>query len=228
MESSSEGIMKMRRLASMLGSAALFAVLALAADDGDKIPTTKVPLVLRYSDPPNTAIVTLPGPPPEPVSDRRTTVVPDAPRARDLDEARPVLRRTKREYPDGFEEDSPKFMQAKIGEWREFDVLDLLGKPLRQRLAFDDDGKENGLVYAFADPTGRYKEFELDFDGDTGALRTVFIYPVKMTWNECRLTYGADTSAADAAKGRKFYSYLNRRMDVLVDPGGKVISLGLY
>jgi hypothetical protein len=59
-------------------------------------------------------------------------------------------------------------------------------------------------------------------------LRTVFVYPAKMTWNECRLTYGADISAADAPKGRKFYSYLNRRMDVLVDSGGKVISLGLY
>ena len=120
------------------------------------------------------------------------------------------------------------FSEAKIGDWREFEVLDLLGTPLRQRTAFDDDGKENGLVYAFADPTGRYKEFELDFAGDTGALRTVFVYPVKMTWNECRLTYGADISAADAAKGRKFYSYLNRRMDVLVDAAGKVISLGLY
>jgi hypothetical protein len=220
--------MKMRRLALMLGSAALFAVLALAADDGGKISTSKVPLVLRNPDPPNTAVVTLPGPPPEPVADQRTTVVPDAPRARDLDEARPVLRRTKREYPEGFEQDSPKFMQAKIGEWREFDVDDLLGKPLRQRPAFDDDGKENGLVYAFADPTGRYKEFELDFASDTGELRTVFVYPVKMTWNDCRLAYGPDVSAADAAKGRKFYSYLNRRLDVLVDAAGKVISLGLY
>ena len=84
------------------------------------------------------------------------------------------------------------------------------------------------MVYAFADPTGHNKEFELDFAGDTGALRTVFVYPVKMTWNECRQTYGADISAADAPKGRKFYSYLNRRMDVLVDAAGKVISFGLY
>jgi hypothetical protein len=227
MESSIEGIMKMRRLASMLGPV-LFAALTLAADDGGKIPTSKVPLVLRYPDTPNTAVVTLPGPPPEPVAVQHATVAPDAPRARDLDEARPVLRRTKREYPEGFEQDSPKFLQAKIGEWREFDVHDLLDKPLRQRPAFDDDGKENGLVYAFADPTGRYKEFELDFAGDTGALRTVFVYPVKMTWNECRQTYGPDVSAADAAKGRKFYSYLNRRMDVLVDSAGKVISFGLY
>jgi hypothetical protein len=220
--------MKMRRLGSVLCAAAVFGAVALAADDGGKISISKLPLVLRFPDAPNSAIVTLPGPPPEPVPVQRNIVTPDAPRTRDLDEARPLLRRTKREYPEGFEQDSPKFLQSKIGEWREFDVHDLLDKPLRQRPAFDDDGKENGLVYAFADPTGRYKEFELDFDGDSGALRTVFVYPAKMTWNECRLMYGADTSAADAAKGRKFYSYLNRRMDVLVDFTGKVISLGLY
>ena len=34
--------------------------------------------------------------------------------------------------------------------------------------------------------------------------------------------------AATAAQGRHFYSYLNRRLDVLVDNAGKVISLGLY
>jgi len=37
-----------------------------------------------------------------------------------------------------------------------------------------------------------------------------------------------DVSAADAPQGRKFYSYANRRLDVLVDAQGKVISLGLY
>ena len=220
--------MKMRRLALMLGAVALFAALALAADDGDKKPVSPIPLVLRSFDTPNSAIVTLPGPPPEPVAAPPATVAPDSARALALDEARPFLRRTKREYPTGFEEDSAKFLQAKIGDWREFEVHDLLGKALRQRPSFDDDGAENGLVYAFADPTGRNKEFELDFAGDTGALRTVFVYPAKMTWNECRQIYGADINAADAPKGRKFYSYLNRRMDVLVDVAGKVVSFGLY
>ena len=34
--------------------------------------------------------------------------------------------------------------------------------------------------------TGRYKELELDFANETGALRGVFAYPWKMTWQECR------------------------------------------
>ena len=98
----------------------------------------------------------------------------------------------------------------------------------KQRPSFDDNQKENGVIYAFQDPTNRYRQLELDFDGETGALRTVFVYPWKMTWQDCRKVFGANVSAATAAQGRHFYSYLNRRLDVLVDNAGKVISLGLY
>jgi hypothetical protein len=34
--------------------------------------------------------------------------------------------------------------------------------------------------------------------------------------------------ATNARKGRSFYSYPERRVDVLVEPSGKVVSLGLY
>jgi hypothetical protein len=49
-----------------------------------------------------------------------------------------------------------------------------------------------------------------------------------MTWQDCRRQWGGEVSATEAAKGRKFYSYVDRRLDVLVDSAGKVISLGLY
>jgi hypothetical protein len=49
-----------------------------------------------------------------------------------------------------------------------------------------------------------------------------------MTWEECRGLWGANVLARKANQGRTFYSYLNRRLDVLVDRTGKVISLGLY
>jgi len=61
-----------------------------------------------------------------------------------------------------------------------------------------------------------------------GALRAVFMYPAQMTWKECRRLWGMNVNATEAGKGRTFYSYNNRHLDVLVDPDGKVISLGLY
>jgi len=220
--------MMTRRLFSIFASAAAFAGLALAADDGVNRKAVD-PVVLRHSEPPDNVIVHLPGPPPEPVAAAPAVAEAATVPAKTPEESRPFLKRIKRDYPPGFEEDSPKFLQEQIGQWKEFDVPDLLGQPLRQRPAFDNAGKENGVIYAFADPTGRYKEFELDFAADTGDLRTVFVYPIQLTWQACRQLYGASvTAASDLPKGRKFYSYLNRRMDVLVDADGAVISLGLY
>jgi hypothetical protein len=131
--------------------------------------------------------------------------------------------------PPDFERDSAIYCQKRIGEWTEPDVYNLFGDPLRQRAAPGDGKKEDsGRILAFSDPTGRYREIELDFAPDTGLLRSVFVYPWQMTWNDCRRLWDGDVSSTQANKGRKFYSYLNRRLDVLVDPAGKVISFGLY
>ena len=144
------------------------------------------------------------------------------------DDQPPVLRRAARLYPAGFDTDSARFCQAMIGVWREADASALLGEATRQRLALAEDLSETGLIFAFADPTGRYQELELDFSNETGVLRGVFAYPWSLTWEKCRGLWGARVLARKANLGRTFYSYLNRRLDVLVDQTGKVISLGLY
>jgi len=56
----------------------------------------------------------------------------------------------------------------------------------------------------------------------------VFAYPNQMTWDDCRKLWGGNVNTTRTKNGRTFYSYLNRKLDVLVDHGGKVISLGLY
>ena len=65
-------------------------------------------------------------------------------------------------------------------------------------------------------------------DSDRPLLRTVIVYPWKMTWMDCRKRWGAAVETTAANKGRTFYSYTNRRLDVLVDQTGNVISFGLY
>ena len=223
-----------------------------AADNNTRVgarPT--VPPVLRKTEPDDNHFVMLPGrapapapaPPPAPApvkaftppvspSPAKTVEVavrhePPPPELKDP--GRPILRRAPRPiYPDEFEKDSGLFCQRQIGQWKQAEALELLGAPSGDRPAYDDNNGVNGHILAFSDPTNRYKQLELDFDGQTGMLRTVFAYPWKMTWQDCRRQWGANVSAADANKGRKFYSYLNRRLDVLVDAAGKVISIGLY
>ena len=169
-------------------------------------------------------VVTLPGSPaPIAAAPQAEPRIPPA-----SDDGPPVLRRAPRLRPAGFDRDSALFCQAMIGKWTETDASALLGEATRQRLALGEDKSQTGLIFAFADPTGRYQELELDFSNETGVLRGVFAYPWEMTWEDCRGRWGARVLARKANLGRTFYSYLNRRLDILVDHTGKVISLGLY
>jgi hypothetical protein len=189
-----------------------------------------LPRVLRQTEPADDVVVTLPGPPAKPVAAapvvRAATIVVPAPPPPDLE--RPILRRPKSNLPDDFEKDSAAYLHERLGIWNEAAARGLLGEPTGSRPAYDDGKTVNGRIYAFSDPTGRYKQMELDFDGKSGHLRTVFVYPYTMTWQDCRRTFGMKVRATQANKGRIFYSYVDRRLDVLVDPGGKVISLGMY
>jgi hypothetical protein len=203
---------------------------AQAIQATEKSASVTVAPVLRIFEPLDNVVVTLPGQTPA-----AGTVVPKvmpttevhlAPPAPDPD--RPLLRRPKREYPPEFEHDSADYLNQQIGIWQQVDAQGLLGDPQGQRSSFADDQTVNGQIVAFADPTARYKQLELDFDRETGLLRTLFVYPNAMTWQDCRHEFGVNVRSTQANKGRTFYSYLDRRLDVLVDSAGKVISLGMY
>jgi hypothetical protein len=222
--------------------------MAQDGDPGDRPPAGSVvrPPVLSNAEtsdsievmlpggsvPPRVALPTPPAPAASP-SPVRAAIVPPPDRPAELarpdPDHRPVLRRAPRPVlPAEFERDSAAFTQKLIGAWTEADAYNLFGDSLRQRPSYGDDGVENGRIVAYSDPTGRYRELELDFTKENGTLRTVFVYPWKLTWDQCRRQWGGNVQATTANKGRKFYSYVDRRLDVLVDPSGVVISLGLY
>ena len=200
------------------------ATLCGGSEDDSSAPRS-IPPVLRNQDPEANVIVRLPGPAPAPVPAVASPARPAAPQPSPDDPPRPLLRHI---YPASFQEDSASFCHSMIGQWTEQDARFLLGEPVRQRPAFDDQGTGNGTIFAFSDPTSRYREIELDFDNVAGALRTVFVYPFHLTWQEARRRWGAKVNEAAANNGRRFYSYADRRLDVLVDRAGNVISFGLY
>jgi hypothetical protein len=204
--------------------------------------TRQLPPVLRSSEAPDSGQITLPGPPPAAPAVKKIAGVPPvaklAPLPRTLVEDAaprqslplPAVAAVPPK-PDPLVEigrEVAAYCQKQIGHWKPGDARKLLGEPKRRRPAYDEKKAVNGTIYAFADPTNKYKELELDFDLKSGSLRTVFAYPPRLTWQECHRLWNGPVAAADAAQGRKFYSYTNRRLDVLVDPAGKVISLGWY
>jgi hypothetical protein len=123
--------------------------------------------------------------------------------------------------------ESAIYLQRRLGVWQEADAKKILGEPRRQREALEQ-GTVTGAIQAFADPTSRYREFELLFDRQTKAMRAVYIYPWHMTWSECRQLWGGDVNSTRLANGNLFHSYRTRRLDVLVDKTGAVINLGIY
>jgi hypothetical protein len=208
---------------------------AAVAEPDSRTVSVSAP-VPRASEPADTMVVRLPGPPSRPAASQplpppraaapEVASIPNPPPA---PAAAPTLP-TKPPYPEELEKDSALYCQRRIGRWKEIEALALFGDPSRRRAASDDDGSDgsDGHIIAFPDPTGHYKELELDFDRSTGLLRTVFAYPRELSWTECRRTFGTQVTTTGANQGRAFHSYVNRRLDVLVDSTGRVISLGLY
>jgi hypothetical protein len=233
MEPSSLAKARGTRLYEAMRTLLVFALISLSqpvwsADD------SKVPPVLRTSESTDSVVVTLPGAPanvhtlpaqpPEPVAppvDQPPAPEPSAPKTAIELNKRSLL-------PPDLQREVAIFCQKLIGQWTEEDAEQIFGKPLRTRSSFSENKAVNGKIYAFVDPTGRYRELELDFDQGSGTLRTVFAYPKQMTWKDCQKRWNGEVAEADARQGRMFYSYLNRRLDVLVDARGRVISLGLY
>ena len=207
--------MKNLQMLGMFAATAVVLPLGLAAGLSDGGGTRGgvapfVPPVLREAEAPDSAVVSLPVPP----------EIKEGPA--------PVLRHATPAFPAEFMQDSVAFLRSHLGEWQASEAIALLGASTRQRPSYDDDGKPNGAIYAFTDPLHRYREYELDFEGATGKLRTIFVYPLKMSWRDCRKVYGSSVSTTSAGNGRAFHSYVDRRLDVLVDASGNVISLGIY
>ena len=226
-------------MAAVVGTGAA-ADRAAASPEGPGTTPKSAP-VLRPLEPADSGQVMLPGPPPTAPAPKPVTAPPAAkvapPPAKHVEDA--VLRRPLAPpvvpvapvKPSPLAEIGPEvaaYCQKQIGHWKEGDARKLLGEPRRHRSAYDEKHVVNGTIYSFADPTNKYKELELDFDQKSGALRTVFVYPPRLSWQDCRRLWNGPVASADAPQGRKFYSYTNRRLDVLVDPAGQVISLGWY
>ena len=123
---------------------------------------------------------------------------------------------------------SGRFLENQLDKWTFADAQRVFGAPVRQRQAFSKDRVIDGDIYAYPDPTGRYREFELDFDLSTKKLVTVYLYPWSMNWEQCKQSWGDNAGLETYCDGTQMHAYKNRRILVLTDMDGRVINIGLY
>jgi S1-C subfamily serine protease len=120
------------------------------------------------------------------------------------------------------------FLGSKLLNWSEGDARNVMGEPLTHRNAYDPAQAIIGDIYNFADPTRAYQHIELQFDSKTKRLTNVYLYPTRLTWEECKRTWGDNITVKKNPDGSKFHLYKNRRLNIYLDKNDNVISLGLF
>jgi hypothetical protein len=102
-----------------------------------------------------------------------------------------------------------------------------MGDPVSHRYGYDEFHSVIQDIFAYADPTLQTQRVELGFDIKTKLLINIYLYPVGVTWDECKNKFGTKYSV-QYIEERKFYVYKNRHLNVQVDRHNNIVSLGLY
>jgi hypothetical protein len=159
---------------------------------------------------------------PEPTPDTKSESSPEAAKMPAVSVASAI--------PDEMRQGAFAFLEKKMGTWKLDDARHSLGEPIRQRDSFNGK-KVDGVVYAFPDRTGAAAEFELDFANSTGVLRRVFAHPGAvhpMRLVEAQSVWGQNYKETKNANGTRTYIYRNRRLLLITDKDGAVITIGVY
>jgi len=117
------------------------------------------------------------------------------------------------------------YLEHQFGLWTLEDSKVLLGDPHGHRFGAGDPIPE---IWAYDDPTKFARQIELVFDGRTKKLHDFYIYPINVTWNDCKTLWGNNVRTQKNADGTRFHLYKDRHLNVLVSPNDTVISFGVY
>ncbi len=117
------------------------------------------------------------------------------------------------------------YLEHQFGIWTLENSKLVLGEPHGHRFGSGDPIPE---IWAFDDPTKYAQKIELLFDGKTKTLHDIYLYPINVTWNDCKKLWGSDAREKKNANGTRFYFYKNRHLNVLVSSNDTVISVGVY
>jgi hypothetical protein len=151
-------------------------------------------------------------------------------------EASPVSTSARVNIPEDMRKGSFAYLERQMGVWSLVDAKAALGEPARQRDALAGT-KVDGTIFAFPDPTGAMREFELNFFQNTvytngesipGRLRAVYAYPYKATLPEAQALWGKKYREVKNPNGTRSFLYQDRRLIIVANRNDEIISLGVY
>jgi S1-C subfamily serine protease len=121
-----------------------------------------------------------------------------------------------------------EYLASRLLAWTEQDGRTAMGEPMSHRYAYDQAQNITGDIYSYRSPNPSADHIELLFDSKTKRMTNVYLYPVRVTWADCKKLWGDNVAVKKNPDGNKFYMYKDRRVNVLLDKNNKVVSLGLY
>jgi hypothetical protein len=130
--------------------------------------------------------------------------------------------------PDEMQKAIGVFLGKHLFVWIDEDARKYVGNPIVHRYAYDDAKNIIGDIFTYNDPTGEYERVELNFDSKTKRMVGVYLYPRKMTWEDCKRLWGDNVRIIKNQDGSEFRNYTDRHLNVYLDDRGNVISLGVY
>jgi hypothetical protein len=95
------------------------------------------------------------------------------------------------------------YLERQIRKWTSEDANGVLGQALRHRYAYDNQKNITGDIFAYPDPTGLYREFELFLD-KSKRLQIVYIFPYSWTWDQCKALWGENVVVTKKPDGTRF------------------------
>ena len=127
--------------------------------------------------------------------------------------------------PEDMKKSSALYLSGKLGVWTVGDAKKELGESISYR---EGTPAYPSSIFAFDDPTKQFRMFELSFSKSSLKLENIYMYPWNMSWDQCKQLWGSNIRITKNPDGTKFYSYKDRKINVLVTRQGQVQSIGLY
>ncbi len=126
------------------------------------------------------------------------------------------------------ESSGASFLERRFRKWTRKEVEIFFGEPTSHRFFYDGNKTIVADIYAYPDPTRKNREIEVIFNKGTTKMEKIFVYPWRMSWDDCKRTWGEDVTLDRMDGGRKMYHYKNRRISVLVDKAGQVVNYSVF